>query len=189
MERLELAVRLASSVLQFHTSGWLRERWGKKDIYLVQPDPSKPSLGTPIVHHNFTSEPSPKKLTIVCSDLSLFSLGIVLIELWFWKCVESFKDDECQEGNLDTAKFMKASEQIAKLYEEAGVKYADSVRRCIHGLDHKESRLENNEFKSEVYLKVLRPLEKHLEDFCGKSLEDILQKQGGHQALSLSPPP
>ena len=62
-ERLKLAVRLASSVLQFHTSGWLRERWGKQDIYFIQRDSSQsqtPSLDTPVVPQSFTQEPSPQ---------------------------------------------------------------------------------------------------------------------------------
>ena len=182
IERLKLAVRLASSVLQFHTSGWLQERWDKKDIYLVQRGSSQSCLETPVVLHSFTPELSPPntptKPSIFPCNLSLFSLGIVLIELWFWKSVESFQAGEVQ-ADPDTARYMTAFQLITTMNENAGMQYGSSVRRCICGLDHPENRLEDNGFKSEVYLKVLQPLEKHLEFFCDKPLGGVFEKQGG----------
>lgn len=177
-ERLKLAVRLASSVLQFHTSGWLQDRWGKEDVYLVQRDFSQSSLETPVFHHTFTLEPPSSepsmKLSIYHHNPSLFSLGIILVELWFWKCVESLQADKCQERDPDMARFTTAYGLINQLNEGAGAKYGNSVWHCICGLGTQEPGLEKyNEFKNEVYLKVLQPLEKHLEAFCDKSLEEI----------------
>ena len=71
--------------------------------------------------------------------------------------------------DLDTARFSTARKLIKRLYGDAGDIYGDVVRRCITGLDHKENQLENDEFKTEVYLKVLQPLEKYLEMFCSRS--------------------
>ena len=188
-ERLKLAVRLASSVLQLHRTEWLQERWGKQDIYLIQGGSSRsrfPSLETPVVHQAFTPETSVSEALIESHftrrNLSLFSLGIVLIELWFWRSVESFQNDEpqarCYSEGSDAARYEIAQGLIEALYEDAGDSYGDSVRRCIIGIDHKEIRLENDGFKNEVYLKVLQPLERHLEFFCDESLEKIFQKQG-----------
>ena len=189
-ERLKLAVRLASSVLQFHTSGWLQERWGKQDIYFIQRDSSQsqtpdldtpPSLDTPVVRQSFTQEPSPPKTTIetllVRCNLSLFSLGIVLIELWFWKSVESFQADKPEADDLDITRYMTAMGLIKTIQEKAGAQFGGSVWRCICGIDHQETRLEDNEYKNEAYLKVLQPLVKHLEFHCDKPLSRILQKQ------------
>ena len=103
--------------------------------------------------------------------------------------MESFHANECQEGDPDTTRYITALELIHKLNDDAGVNYSSSVQRCITGLGHRENQLENNEFKSEVYLKVLRPLEQHLKDFCGKSLEEIFKRQCVYQAHSLFPPP
>ena len=188
-ERLKLAVRLASSVLQFHTSGWLQERWSKQDIYLVQRDSAQlgsrnPSLETPVVHQAFTSEPTlpevPTESSIICCNLSLFSLGIVLIELWFWKSVESFQAEKPQVEDPDTAIYITAMGLIKTLHEHTGMNYKNIVKRCICGIDHPETRLEDNAFKKEVDLKVLQPLEKHLEDFCGEPLRKIFAKPGVH---------
>ena len=188
-ERLKLGVRLASSVLQFHKTEWLQERWGKQDIYLIQGDSSQsrsPSLETPVVCQAFTPKPSileaSTESNIISCSLSLFSLGIVLIELWFWRSVESFQADKPPTydslEDLDTARFITARKLIKSLYGDAGDDYGDIVRRCIHGLDHKETQLENDEFKNEVYLKVLQPLEKHLELFCSESIGKIFKKWG-----------
>ena len=182
-ERFKLSVRLALSVLQFHGTGLLQDRWGKQDIYLVQQgyqgySPFKnPSLEIPVVRHVFTPEPSaPGNATeshIFSCNWSLFSLGIVLIELWFWRSVESFQSDKHQDP--DMARFITAAGLIDTLYEGAGAKYGSSVQCCIRGIDQREPRLENDEFMNEVYLKVLWPLEMHLEDFCGRPLGEIFE--------------
>ena len=183
-ERLKLGVGLASSVLQLHETEWLHERWSKHDIYLIQGDSCQsgnPSLETPVVRHTFTPEsltPPPEipPQKTGC-DPSLFSLGIVLIELWFWRSEESFQAETPQEEDSDTARFLTAQGLLDTLNESTGIQYSSSVQHCIRGIDHEEPRLENNEFKNEVYLKVLQPLEKHLELFCGESVEEIFKKQ------------
>ena len=187
-ERLKLGVRLASSVLQFHTTNWLQERWSKKDIYLIQGDSSQsssPGLEAPVVRQAFTPEPSFSEASmeshIINSNLSLFSLGIVLIELWFWKSVESFQDDGPQKYSFldfDVVRLVTAKKLVKRLYGDAGDNYGNIVRRCIFGWDHKETQLENDEFKNEAYLKVLQPLEEHLELFCGEPLGNVLKKWG-----------
>ena len=197
IERLKLAVRLASSVLQLHTSGWLQERWGKQDIYLIQRDSPEsknpPSLETPVVYQAFTSKPSPLKTSIesriILCNASLFSLGIVLIELWFWRSMESFQTDKSQPEDPDMARYMAAVGLINQMRDDAGAKYSSSVQRCICGVDHPETQLENNEFKNEAYHKVLWPLQQDLENFCGKPIGKIFEKQSVHPALSVPPPP
>ena len=190
-ERLKLGMRLASSVLQLYKTEWLQERWGKQDIYLIQgasqssPSLETPSLETPVVCQAFPPEPSVFKASIrshiIRCNLSLFSLGIVLIELWFWRGIESFEDKSQAyyspwEETSDTARYVTAQRLIDKLYGDAGDNYGDIVRRCIMGLDHKETQLENDGFKNEAYLKVLQPLGKHLELFCNEPLAQIFEK-------------
>ena len=77
----------------------------------------------------------------------------------------------------DTAKYIKAQMLIDQLYDDAGGIYGDVVRRCIIGLDHKETQLENEAFKNEAYLKILQPLEKYLELFCNEPLDRIFEKR------------
>ena len=186
-ERLKLGMRLASSVLQLYKTEWLQERWGKQDIYLIQgaSQSRSPSLETPVVCQAFPPEPSVFKASIrshiTRCNLSLFSLGIVLIELWFWRGIESFEDKSqpyysSSEETSDTARYHTAQRLIDELYGDVGVNYGDVVRRCIIGLDHKEIQLENDGFKNEAYLKVLQPLREDLERFCNETLAQIFEK-------------
>ena len=97
--------------------------------------------------------------------------------------MESFQgpayEPQCGPGaTSDTARYVTAQGLIDRLYGDAGDEYGDIVRRCITGLDHKETKLENDAFKNEVYLKVLQPLEKHLELFFKEPLGKIFEKRG-----------
>ena len=95
--------------------------------------------------------------------------------------MESFQADESYAycgpwTTSDTVKYVKAQMLMDQLYDDAGDFYGDIVRRCIIGLDHKETQLENEAFKNEVYLKILQPLEKHLELFCNEPIAKIFEK-------------
>ena len=259
-ERLKLGVRLASSVLQFQSTGWLQPRWGKQDIFLIQGDSSQSShsletpvirlafppvtsvaeasvpsvietpvasaeppeppaagvpetsvveapetlvtetLGTPVTEAPETpaaeasellaSEPpaaeEPESPTVdvletamVNCNLSLLSLGIILMELWFWQDMGTPQVNElqankpqlcCHLEQLDIERSMKAKRKILELKSKAGRGYSDCVKRCLDGLDYTENP---KEFMREAHQKILRPLEKNLKHFCGQELEQI----------------
>ena len=173
-----LGVKLASSVMQLHETEWLKERWGKQDIFFIQEESDQQRegvLATPLVHRAFTSDsPMPQgsidhgSRVIRCNG-SLFSLGIILVELWYWKSLESFQAQFGGEGGTASmAEYCTAVRLIDDLYGDAGGSYGDIVRRCIIGLDHREIQLEKDQFKNEVYQKVLQPLEEHLKLFCNE---------------------
>ena len=186
-EILKLCVNLASSVLQLHETEWLRERWTKQDIFFIR-EPLGASgrknvdLSHPVVHQAFTAPASltPQELAeslLVRCNKSLVCLGIVLIELCYWKDLHSL-----QNGNTGnrvegpSADYSIAAGMIDQLYDEAGFNYGESVRRCITGLDMRETQLECDEFKKEAYHKIVQPLEMDLTKFCGTSLAEIFQK-------------
>ena len=185
-ERLILGVKLASSVMQLHGTEWLREQWGKHDIFFVQEesdDRRAPVLATPLVHRAFISDgpihQGSTESRVIWCNRSLFSLGIILAELWFWKSLESFQAQFGTEGGTaGMVEYCTAVRLIDDLYLDAGGTYGDIVRRCIAGLDHRETQLEKDQFKNEVYLKVLLPLEEHLKVFCNEeSLAEIFGKE------------
>ena len=186
-ERLKLGMRLASSVLQFHETTWLQERWSKRDIYLIQGDsqPKSYSLETPVVCQAFTPDPSVPETSMdpntLILNLSLFSLGIVLIELWFWKSMESLQANksqaDCPLEDLDTAIYNTARTLFPKLYDEAGADYTNSVKFCIHGLGPQETKLVKYEVKNKVYQNVVQPLGTNLETFYRQPLREILEKR------------
>ncbi|KAF8424837.1 hypothetical protein EV426DRAFT_597389 [Tirmania nivea] len=186
-ERLKLGVNLASSVLQLHETEWLRERWTKQDIFFIR-EPlnagarQNVDLNHPVVHQAFTAlkQPTPQEpaesLLVRCNK-SLVCLGIVLIELCYWKDLNSLQNGNA--GNrveCASAAHSLAVGMIDQLYDDAGFTYGESVRRCITGLDLRETQLECDEFKKEVYYKIVQPLERDLMEFCDASLAEIFQK-------------
>jgi hypothetical protein len=106
-DRLRLGVLLASGVIQLHTTGWLNKRWTKCDINFFLKDDvrrrakngswySEPVVEKPFLcrdfgcaHGSWGSSSQQAKPTstqpLVQYDASIFSLGIVLVELWFGK--------------------------------------------------------------------------------------------------------
>ena len=169
-ERLKLGVRLASSVLQLHDTEWLNERWSKDEIWFIQEDPCRdPVLKYPLVRRVFqqgdesTSTDSIAGL-IGHSNASLFSLGMVLIELWYWKSLEAKDVGDGWKHYLE-------------LRGKAPASFSDAVRRCFGDLDHTETQLHLDGFKNAVYLKIVLPLEETLKWFCGKdSLPQIFEE-------------
>ncbi|KAF8427993.1 hypothetical protein BGX38DRAFT_1234672 [Terfezia claveryi] len=186
-ERRKLSVILASSVLQLHETEWLRERWTKQDIFFIR-EPlgtgtrQNIDLNHPVVHQAFTTPapPAPQHLAeslLVRCNKSLVCLGIVLIELCYWKDLHSLQNGNAGNRVADaSAEYSIAAGMIDHLYDEAGFNYGESVRRCITGLDLRETQLECDEFKKEAYHKIVHPLEMDLVKFYGTSLATIFQK-------------
>ena len=188
-ERLKLGVKLASSVMQLHKTQWLGERWSNQDIRFIIPAEThtsiSPVIDSPFLHRSFAppNPPLPENTTpavIFPCNQSLYSLGIVLIELWHWKDLQiqgsaSTGLGTGQDSDARTEYFI-ASQLAKELHDEAGEIYGEAVRRCIQGLDTRETSLEKDEFKNRVYSEIIRPLEEHLEGFIGKPIGDIFDK-------------
>ena len=182
-ERLKFGVKLASSVMQLHQTEWLGERWSKHDILFIQEEPWQPvgvipSLEIPVVHRPFTSDTpmpdAPLESRIVRCN-SLFCLGITLIELWYWRSLESLGAIHSPQKSSETlvlditAEYCIAVKMIEKLYGDAGEDYGNIVKCCITELGHRDTHLEDAGFKNEVYVKLIRPLEEYIKTFCRES--------------------
>lgn len=114
-----------------------------------------------MVQRAFFSEPSGIFQRKLRRNRTLFSLGVVLIELWYWKCLKDYELKPKPRDAFDSGwtDLERADAIIDDLYEDALPKYCDVVRRCISGLDHREISLAKDDFKEEVHLKVFCPLE------------------------------
>ncbi|KAF8417840.1 hypothetical protein EV426DRAFT_706577 [Tirmania nivea] len=181
--RLKLALKLASSVLQLHDSCWLNEIWGRKDIFFVQ-GPDGPVIDKPLIYRVFPHKSSQPKDTPLSTDQevfdwpllcnrSIFCLGITLIELWHWKSIDQLQEAPVgyENGFLGALEVLNAQRMVPDLFDTAGVAYGMAVRGCIMGLpsDRKpDPRLEREDFKNEVYRKIVCPLEDHLKHFCNE---------------------
>lgn len=182
--RLILGLKLVSSILQLNTTQWLTEIWEAKDILFPESgdDPQDTNnshniLSRPFVCRDFKSystwasdnshdsqrqSANQTRAVIGCNN-SLYSLGIVLLEIWHWKTFSSLYSTS---GNgLPELLFTYLLSE--KLFDDAGEKYAIAVRRCIRGFETPGNNLEEDSFRKQVYQGVLGPLEDNLQTFSG----------------------
>jgi len=186
-ERLRLAVELAFSLMRLHGTKWLDEGWGKCDILFPQKitKPRKVSgeeimilgadLRKPVVRQSFRLDSHsqhrsipPAKRTIVAHDRNLFSLGIVLIELWFGKRLQDLtKPEDAVPNDADTADWVTASRLLQDIEVEAGEIFGGAVRCCVFGLGGVVKTLEKDDFKGKVITEVVTQLERHWKAYDG----------------------
>lgn len=178
LDKFTVAVDLASSVLQLYKTPWLEESWDEDDVYFVH----RP--GTPlssIYQHPFiyrklssstTHQPcmAPKPARRVIRNQTLFTLGVLLIELLYAKPVEELQtthDLDCQ--GTPGVVWCTAERLIEEeILFEAGPLFSDAVRRCIRcDFNHANHDLDDRDFQQIVFDGVVAPLEKTLQRFKG----------------------
>lgn len=181
---LVLGVRLASTVMQLHTTEWLQDRWHGTDILFPLNRSSIDSsvLNRPVITRSLepSSKASERKsyLDMVVQDKTLYSLGIILLELHYGKPLSEIAGDVPEaSSDPEVQEHMRARWFVEHLARRTGVRYLNAVRRCIEGLDTdgKPRGLCQDEFKNLVQTQIVSELEEHLKDFAGvKDLSEIL---------------
>lgn len=180
-DRAILAVTLASSVLQLHSTHWLKPNWGKSDVTLVlfkndcgassiqRTTFVDPSLS--FVSHNFTSGQSvPDEPLSGDSREILLRLGIVLLELCFGQALEDQVFRQNYLGpNGKPNKFTDratASEWQECALGEGGELFATATRRCIDcAFGSSSTDLGNAEFRQAVHDNVVIPLQEVMKSY------------------------
>lgn len=183
-KRLSLAVILANSLLQLHTGPWLHETWGKKDIYFLQGRDGVIHTTHPflICHFSSKKQDAPSRPDSdgsesrvgrrSCSafNSSLFSLGIIILELWFNQTIESqpfradFLGPDGQENEYTSFNVAQKWQEYAM--EEGGLDLHNLTRRCIYCAFGPVSQdLEDEELRKAVFSDVVQPLEQLLARF------------------------
>ena len=190
-DRLIIGVKLASSVLQLYQTPWLKEVWSKSDIFFVQHEAQggKTFISKPFVSKAFNSpvckinaRVPTEPYTTIASDVrnqTIFSLGIVLIELWYGQTLETLRvpaDLRANNKPNQLTDFATARRLTEEIYDEAGEWYGDAVRRCIYcEFDLRNTSLDTEGMKEAVYSGVVDPLQENLTSFCGGQLHDVLK--------------
>lgn len=177
-DKLRIAVAVASSVLQFYGSKWLENDWSANGVYFVrrkardlfeQAFVSKALLAKDALNCEAKATPMP-----FIRNATLFSLGILLIELCLGRIIEQLQLPEdlllgevtpVTMANYSTAQRLLQSGQLSK---EASLRYQSAVNRCIYcNFDQESTSLENDQFRQAVYDGVVAPLEQDLMAFEG----------------------
>ena len=170
-DRLSLGVKLASSVIQLHQTWWLNTSWGKRDIvFFADPQTRDPLMAKPMVQHDLNSSPTilppAQRQDVTCPKTKiLFSLGVVLCELWLWRRLEDFCPDADPDSKLDYVHWSDnikllgiATLAYKNLQADAPPKYCEAVGACFFDNIPAESQ----EFTIAVWRKVVSPLEELL---------------------------
>ncbi|KAL8840618.1 MAG: hypothetical protein Q9176_003731 [Flavoplaca citrina] len=163
--RLQLAVILASTALQLHTTPWLDSSWNGKIINF-----HGGALNHPYISKVFAkatpTQPIEKPTPCPVRNQTLFALGILLLELSTGKPLDSFKDPQ-NSGPFE--EFVTASQVLQAISEEESSNYYDAAQACIfcnfRG-SAKDLNLANDAFRKAFYEDVVVPLEEDLKYYC-----------------------
>ena len=124
-------------MMQLHDSAWLDRGWGKRDIFFLQQAVPRhtvdggvalvrePEMDQPFVRQTFGTsgtlcplqQLSSPRSTLVQCDKTLFSLGIVLIELWFERHIEDLRSRYDLVNRGGNKVVMEANKIAARFYQ------------------------------------------------------------------------
>lgn len=182
--QLQLAVRLASSILQLHSTGWLNEEWDSSDILFLEDSTGQLLLDSPIVgsriQRRFYSGAASRKqhsstIPVWCTtNHTLLSLGIVLLELWHGRSFGEYEEEarinpagvmgqQIQGYPPASRKIYLACYMAKMLKDNAGSDFESAVRGRVKELDVSENSLDNSGYMEAVYTKIACPLKQALE--------------------------
>lgn len=170
-ERMSIALAIAYAVLEFYPTPWLPQFHGKAAVHLFQHKDGEVLTERPFVlceataAKNVTHERSASRGADHGS--ALLMLGIVIMELWFGRTIESrsFWTNFCDAHGNETefTHLGAAIEWQKKAKDEAGVVLHDITSRCIRG-NFGPAIMDLNEAEcvGAVYDYVVKPLEELL---------------------------
>ena len=187
-ERLELAVELASGLLQLHATPWLHRRWNKSDILFLK-NTILPNSNTiqrfrpvdvkqPLVSKGF--QPNSPTLLHASANAALrhpnptlLDLGILLLELYFGQSIEQKRqpEDLSADGKPHTnTDLYTARNWLDETFQMSmSPRFWSATKHCIdiHVYDPmvKNPDLCDEGFREAFYEKVVLPLEEELGDW------------------------
>ncbi|KAJ9645925.1 hypothetical protein H2199_002968 [Coniosporium tulheliwenetii] len=180
VDQLKLAHRIATAVLQFHSTPWLSDRWHLQDLSLFgirdevtqdalrtlhlrsifpegssqasvvpieQMDISKPEVGAVISAQE-------AQLRYRISNVTLFCLGVALLELGHWRTLQDLRRAE-DIDDIVTARRLAASGRPPL----GSTKLRSIVRKCLQCDFGFGDDLSKTELQSAVYSDVVCELE------------------------------
>ena len=181
-ERLEIAITLASSVLQLDGTKWMKPQWTSDDVYFHRLDEKDPSACYRYPFLPWKQCSSDSDLSSEMDSLALqkhfirskvlFALGLTLVELCFGKDLNSLSQPEDEDTNQATANMNCAFRLLESrsIWAEMGELYDAVVRRCLsQTFEVRDMSLENEDLQQQVYETVIVPLTEALDIFLGKS--------------------
>ncbi|EXJ69790.1 uncharacterized protein A1O5_06861 [Cladophialophora psammophila CBS 110553] len=163
-DRLSIALALASSHLELHSTPWLRSLWSKTDIqFLVDPqDENRVLTDKPYLSRDFLTSHQASISRPASGDFGFCALGIILLELNFYMPIEHYGPRKALESAYPATDRLTAQiwdHSIATgwcndLMDDVGPEYCSAVRWCL------ERTFSGRDQWRESYIEeVIQPLE------------------------------
>lgn len=161
--KFKMGMQLATAVLQFHETCWLKESWSSDDIAVsdmrstpVLPLRSETALYEPFANVSIRSQENKAVLLqdqgpvgpSYIRNRPLFNLGKILLELAFEKPFDELKEKEDLDLNVVAdPDYFAAWKLQREVSAKLGIRYSEIVRKCINcdfgqGDDFTQERLQ-----------------------------------------------
>jgi len=144
-DRFHLAHSLATAVLQYNATPWLKGSWRSDDIYFFGFDEKRcieqpPDLSPPHLNVNVkgpdgalsraSTFPPPRAFA---PNPLLFGLGVLLLEIGYTATLESLKrPSDTEDGENRYTEFFTAKRLASSISREMGTAYGKIVNKCLH---------------------------------------------------------
>ena len=174
-ERLHLARSLATAVLQYHATPWLKGTWRSDDIYffgLDEKPTSQQCLSLPAPHIDVcvkgpngslfrtSTFPTP----VLVRNPLIFGLGVVLLEVGHAKTMKELQQPQDLRANDDQlTEYLAATRLASSIGRELGSTYGQIVQKCLYCDFGCSDDLNSPKLQAVFYQDVVKELEK-LED-------------------------
>jgi hypothetical protein len=166
--RFTLAIILASSLLQLHSTPWMSDGWNKQDVFFLSTlDLHQPIISRPYLFKSFHSSQdasvNPSLPIKFNTKTALTNLGIMLLELCFNIPIESHPSRSKYFGpnNKPNAftDISTAREWHEDVLGELGDDMSDAIRRCLDCSFGPKPNLAEKDFQEAVWEGVMIPLQ------------------------------
>jgi hypothetical protein len=162
-QRIYLALKIASSILQFNSTQWLSQCWDKFKIhFFLTETQSLPivDVDNPLIRETFTNSDT-KALPIANSPKAVFlEFGILLQEIWHrqsleaWAAASSVHLDDSYWGRM-----LAALKWFEAKGDELPAKYGEVTQRCIKfSFEEFQPRWDDAELRQALCGRIICPL-------------------------------
>lgn len=142
LDRIRLVRQLATAVLHFHGTPWLRSMWSSGDVLVpIQGQDADVDAVTPGAyittqlrrpHAPLDGTQTPPSPLVVRNQL-LFSLGVMLVELAFQQPLSALViDSDKDASNAGNTAYCAANRLSRQISAYMGPRYAEIARKCVH---------------------------------------------------------
>jgi hypothetical protein len=160
-QRFQIALKIASSHLQLHSTSWARRHWESRDVRFPQVGTTAADvlLNRPFVSANFEPE-LPSALQVPkATDRSFACLGIMMLELLFGTQLEEHELwQQFGATSIDNPvlRLMVAKKWADDVKDEAGTEFSSAVKWC---LDESPATLHGDQWRKDLACEVVLPLQ------------------------------